>query len=114
MKKKKKLLPTEYYWNKPTPMVHRSKRLMEWLKEAELKEVYDSFLGRTFKVGSIPLHCEGGVAFNKDLRFLVANGFLEMKRIAYSKGWGGNYDLKRTRLFLTEKGQLAVDKGKLF
>lgn len=111
-KRKKKLLPRVYYWNRPTPAVPRVKRLMSFLQYAS--DTNKAYAERpVYYRPGLPLHCEGGYGYNHDLRFLVNRGYLKMVRIPYTKSYGYNYDLKRTYLVITDKGQMAVDRGKI-
>lgn len=104
----KKMIPQWPGWIRPEPAIPRRQRQMNWLKKANhTQEQYDHF------TTGITIQRIGGVFYNKDLRELVDRGLLKMVRIPYSKGWGGNYDLKKTVLVITEKGQRAVDRGSI-
>lgn len=70
-------------------------------------------LQRAAKFGRVRLHCEGGRGYNKDCRDLVARKLMKFERVAYGKGFGGNYDLRRSQLVLTEKGRKALESGRI-
>lgn len=54
----------------------------------------------------IACHCVGGMAMNDpDLQKLVRRGLMKFERYPYAKGWGGDYDLKRTVAVITPKGE---------
>jgi hypothetical protein len=58
------------------------------------------------KLDRIACHCEGGLAMDDpDLRKLIKKGYMKFIRIAYSKGWGGDYDICRTHAVTTDKGR---------
>ena len=105
---KQKIPPQlDQWWNKIDIQKPRRERQMDWLKKCLPKNVGSPKI----IVEGIILHREGGYGFNKDLRELVNLKLLEMVRIPYSKGWGGDYDLKYTKLIITDLGKEVIDRG---
>jgi len=85
---------------------------MNFLKDASATN--QAYMERPgYYARGLPLHCEGGYGYNHELRFLVRHGYIKMVRIPYKKAYGYKYDLRRTYLVITDKGQLAVDIGKI-
>ena len=100
------------WWIRPSPIMPRKQRMMAYLADAAA--THKAKLERpNYYAPGLRLHCEGGYGYNKDLRFLTIHGYLKMVRVPYSKGWGGDYDLRRTYLVITDKGLMAVDSGKI-
>jgi hypothetical protein len=91
-------------------MMPRRKRLMMWLEKAA--KTADKYPDHPYIKG-IVIQREGGYEYNKDLRFLVEKGLLKMERHAYSKGWGGDYDLRVTTLAITDLGRTALKHGSI-
>jgi hypothetical protein len=62
------------------------------------------------KLGRVHCHCIGGLAMkDPDLQKLIKKRFMEFIRYPYAKGWGGDYDLRRTVAVITTQGQKYLD-----
>lgn len=97
---------------------HRHRHLIERLDELNTERAKTvprrsrqiAWLGRA-RDRPILLQVEGGVAYDRDLRELVARGYLRMSLHRYE---GLNhYPLSRSVLLLTDKGEAAVNKGRI-
>lgn len=88
----------------------RRTRQLQWLRKA-----IEPYSNNNNVERGIHLQIEGGVAYDKDLRNLVENGYLEMTRLAYD---GCNthrygYQLSHSVLRITDKGRKALERGKI-
>lgn len=97
---------------------HRHRHLIERLDELNTERAKTvprrsrqiAWLGKA-RQRPILLQVEGGVSYDRDLQELVSRGFLQMSLHRYE---GLNkYPLSRTVLILTDKGEAAVNKGRI-
>lgn len=111
---KKKLPPNPFSWQNPTPAIPRRQRQLNFLKSAAFAEEQNAKRDYpTPFLRGLRLHCQGGYGFGRDLRELVRNGYLVMRRHQYSTSLSGNHALRVSMLELTNKGRKAIELGKV-